>query len=119
MIPINELLFATGQTIYIVCLSGMISSCIGLLFGCLLFAWEQPSLMPCPKAFRISLFILNTIRAIPFLILMIALIPLARWLLGTAIGIHAAAISLTLGALPLMVHAVYTALKTLSKEHLV
>lgn len=116
MIQTIELLNATGETLYTVGISGLLSSLLGLWLGSILFAWEQPMLTPHPTGYRILSFMLNALRAIPFIILMIALIPITRLIVGSAIGIHAATFTLTIGAIPLMAQAVHTALKALPKE---
>jgi len=94
-----EILQASGQTIYMVFLSTLGAILLGWPIGTLLYVCEQ--IKPNKKIAKLLNFIINTSRSIPFIILMVALLPITRWLLGSAIGLHAAIVPLTLGATPL------------------
>lgn len=95
---IYDLLKATGETLYMVTLSTIIASLLGLPLGTLLYSTRQ--IRPSPKLQQgLSLFI-NVTRSIPFIILLVAIIPFTRCLVGTSIGINAAIVPLTLGATP-------------------
>ncbi|CEK09853.1 methionine ABC transporter permease [Legionella hackeliae] len=93
-----DLLIASGETLYMVLVSTFFAVLLGLPLGTLLFSSTKIK----PHAFLnrfISGFI-NFSRSIPFIILLVALIPFTRLLVGTSIGIHAAMVPLTLGATP-------------------
>jgi D-methionine transport system permease protein len=94
-----EILQASGQTAYMVILSTFGAVLLGWPLGTWLYTSEK--LHPNQSIAKILNFLINTSRSIPFIILMVALLPLTRWLLGSAIGLHAAIVPLTLGATPL------------------
>ncbi|KTD16681.1 methionine ABC transporter permease [Legionella jordanis] len=93
-----DLLIASAETLYMVIVSTFFAILLGLPLGTLLFT--SSTIKPNAKLSRsISAFI-NFSRSIPFIILLVALIPLTRLIVGTSIGIHAAMVPLSLGATP-------------------
>jgi D-methionine transport system permease protein len=94
-----EILQASGQTLYMILLSTLGATLLGWPLGTLVYVCER--LEPKPKIAKTLNFIINMVRSIPFIIFMVTLLPFTRWLIGTAIGLHAAIIPLTLGATPL------------------
>lgn len=93
-----NLLQATGETLYMVFLSTLLSVLLGLPLGTWLFSCRH--LRAKPRLYQLLNTIINITRSIPFIILLIALIPLTRVLVGSSIGLHAAIVPLTLGAIP-------------------
>lgn len=93
-----DLMIATGETLYMVLISGLFAILIGLPMGTLLFT--SGAVKPCPLLNRFIAGFINISRSIPFIILLVAIIPFTRLLVGTSIGIHAAMVPLTLGAAP-------------------
>lgn len=93
-----ELATATGQTLYMVGASTLFAVLLGLPLGTILFS--SHALKHQPSLFRIISALINIARSIPFIILLVALIPITRFLVGTSIGTHAAIVPLTLGAAP-------------------
>lgn len=93
-----EILFATGATLYMVIASTLLAIALGLPLGTLLFASSKIKKRPFLNKMVAS--IINISRSIPFIILLVALIPFTRLIVGTSIGIHAAMVPLTLGAAP-------------------
>ncbi len=104
---------ATGQTLWVVVVSGSLASLLGLMLGTTLFALQCPKLLEKPRLYQLVAIITNTVRAMPFLIFMIAIMPLTRHIAGTAIGLHASIVPLTLAAMPMMGRMVEHALKDL------
>ncbi|HBB53559.1 MAG TPA: methionine ABC transporter permease [Legionellales bacterium] len=96
---ITEIINASAQTMYMVLLSTLGAVLLGWPIGTLLYISER--LHPQKTIAKCLALIINMSRSIPFIILMVALLPFTRWLLGSAIGINAAIIPLTLGATPL------------------
>lgn len=94
-----EIIEATGQTLYMVLLSVLGAIILGWPLGTWLYITER--LHPNRLMARMLNGLINTTRSIPFIIFMVALLPFTRWLLGSAIGLHAAIVPLTLGATPL------------------
>lgn len=93
-----ELLKATGQTAYMTLISTFLACLLGLPLGTLLFCSEK--VKPAPRLGMVISGVINLTRAVPFIILLVALIPLTRLIVGTSIGIHAAMLPLTIGAVP-------------------
>jgi len=94
------LLQATWQTIYMVFISSFISIVVGLLLGAWLFLTNKKQQLENKPVNLIVGFIVNVTRSVPFIILMISIIPFTRLLVGTSIGIDAAIVPLTLCAIP-------------------
>ena len=103
----NLLIKALGQTVYMVSISMLIASLIGIL----LVVTEKNNILSCPIVNRPLSFIINIIRSIPFIILMVAIIPFTRILAGTSIGTTAAIIPLTLAAIPYIARMVETSIR--------
>lgn len=105
-----ELLKATGETLYMVLTSGFIASLIGIPFGVILSSTRKSNLLENLILNRVLAGIVNATRSIPFIILLIAIIPFTRWLTGTSIGTTAAIVPLTVGAIPFIARLVENAI---------
>mgnify|MGYP002721465261 CR=1 FL=1 len=81
-----ELIEATYETIYMVAVTFAISGGVGLLLGVLLYTTRQGNVLANRAVFNTVNFIVNTIRPIPFIILVAALQPMALEVVGTGIG---------------------------------
>lgn len=101
---ISDLLIATGETLYMVVVSTFFASVLGFPLGTLLFVSDK--IKPHPLLKRSIAALINITRSIPFIILLVALIPLTRLIVGTSIGINAAIVPLTLGATPFVARLV-------------
>lgn len=97
-----ELFSATFETLYMVLVSGVLALLLGLPLGVLLFSTRQINLLPMPLLNKSLSLIVNMMRSIPFIILMLAIIPLTRFLVGTSIGTSAAIVPLTLATIPFL-----------------
>lgn len=97
---INQLLVATGETLYMVSISSLLAVLLGLPLGLLLFVIKPKGLSPCNGLYRILSFINNILRSIPFIILLALLIPITRFIVGSSIGSSATIVPLTIGAIP-------------------
>jgi D-methionine transport system permease protein len=95
-------LFATalGETAVMVGISGVLSLVIGLPVGLLLVLTAEGGIWRQPLFNRVLGAVVNAFRSIPFIILLIALIPLTRLVVGTSIGTAAAIVPLTIAAVP-------------------
>lgn len=94
------LLKALWETLYMVMFSGGISFLLGIPLGVLLYATRAGRILQNRMANRVAGGIVNVGRSIPFIILMVAIIPLTRLLTGTSIGTTAAIVPLTIAAIP-------------------
>lgn len=97
---VEEILLATGQTLYMVLLSSFVATLFGLPLGILLFIWRPQSMLPKKALYHFLSIIINVGRSLPFIILLIAVLPFTRFIIGTTIGTNAAIVPLTLGAIP-------------------
>lgn len=93
-----DILIATGETLYMVLMSTLFATLLGLPLGTWLFS--SAHIKPHPLLHRSIATVINMTRSIPFIILLVALIPITRLIVGTSIGLHAAIVPLTLGATP-------------------
>lgn len=95
---ILDVLQASAETLYMTAVSTLLASLLGLPLGLSLFVFSR--IKPHQQFYRITAAAINFVRSIPFIILLVALIPLTRFLIGTSIGINAALVPLTIGAIP-------------------
>jgi D-methionine transport system permease protein len=106
---------AVVETLQMVSISGIFTLAIGLPLGIFLYTSASGGLRPMPVTNRIvSDVVVNITRSIPFAILMVALIPLARVITGSSIGPIAACVALTIGTVPFFARLVETALRDVS-----
>ena len=104
----------THQTIEMVFWSTVFSLIMGLPLGVLLHVTDkedQGGIIPKPVLNEILSRIVNILRSFPFLILMIILMPVARFILGTTIGTRASVVSLSIAAAPFVARVIETSLK--------
>ncbi|WP_196593007.1 methionine ABC transporter permease [Pectinatus sottacetonis] len=99
------------QTIYMVCVSMAIACIIGIPLGILLVTTAKDQILECKIVNRIIAVIVNAVRSVPFIILMVAIIPFTRMIVGTSIGTTAAMVPLTLAAIPFIGRQVENSLK--------
>lgn len=107
-----QLLFpALGETIYMVVAATFMAYVIGLPLGVLLVVSSPGHILPNPWIDRLLGTIINILRSAPFIILMVALIPFTRLLVGTTIGTTAAIVPLVISAAPFVARMVESSLK--------
>ena len=109
MIPL--LTKALGETVYMVAVSMAIASALGIPLGVLLYATDMGQILESPLLNKVIGTVVNAIRSIPFIILMVAIIPLTRLLVGSAIGTTAAMVPLVIASIPFIGRQVETSLK--------
>ncbi len=105
-----------GNTLYMVFAAGFFAFLVGLPLGILLWLWDRGGLMPAPLWHRLLAVVVNCGRSIPFAILMVAVIPLTRWVVGTSLGTTASLVPLTLAAAPFAARVVEKALRDIRSE---
>ena len=109
MIPL--LSKALGETVYMVVVSMIVATIIGVPLGVLLHTTSKGQILESLAVNRIVGAIVNAVRSIPFIILLVAIIPFTRLLVGTAIGTTAAMVPLVIAAIPFIGRQVETSLK--------
>lgn len=115
MLPMmyNDLAIATFQTLYMVFLSTLFACLLGLPLGVSLYT--SANIKPNLVLNKFLSAIINLSRSIPFIILLVALIPFTRIIIGSAIGINAAIVPLTIGAAPFFARLVDNVCQNLPK----
>ncbi len=109
------LLKATAETIYMVGIASFFATGVGLPLGVMLYLTRKGHLLEQPQLYRVLATLINITRSIPFIILMIAVIPFTRFIVGTSIGTNAAIVPLSLCAMPFIARIVENALLEVSK----
>ena len=102
---------ALGETIYMVVVSMAIASAIGVPLGVLLHTTAKGQILENMFVNQTIGSVVNAVRSIPFIILMVAIIPLTRFLVGSAIGTTAAIVPLVIASIPFIGRQVETSLK--------
>ncbi len=97
-------------TLQMFAISGIISFFLGLIVGVVLTVTKKDGIKPNRIVFSIIDIFINVFRSIPFIILLIFLIPFTRTLVGTAIGVTGAIVPLVFGTVPFFARQVETAL---------
>ncbi|MDU2064024.1 MAG: methionine ABC transporter permease [Sporomusaceae bacterium] len=100
-----------GQTVYMVIISTAIATILGIPLGVILVATNKGHILEKPALNRILGSIVNATRSVPFIILMVAIIPLTRMIAGTSIGTNAAIVPLSIAAIPFVGRIIESALK--------
>ncbi|MBT1427594.1 ABC transporter permease [Dickeya dianthicola] len=104
------MLNATLETLYMVGLAALFTVLVGLPTGVLLFISRQSGIMPLPRVNAVLGGVINLGRSLPFVVLLIALIPFTRWVVGTTLGSTAAVVPIAVGAFPFFARIVENAL---------
>ncbi len=99
------------DTCIMVGVSGLLGSLFGIPLGVLLFTTSPKGIAPLPIPNQVVGWIVNAVRSTPFIILMVAIIPLTRIIAGTSIGTAAAIVPLTIAVTPLIARLVETSLR--------
>lgn len=102
---------ALGETLYMVIISMVISSAIGIPLGVLLHVSAEGEILDAPLLNRAVGAVVNAVRSVPFIILMVAIIPLTRLIVGSAIGTTAAMVPLVIASIPFIGRQVETTLR--------
>jgi D-methionine transport system permease protein len=109
---LNEFPFAIWETVYSTLLATLFAIVIGLPLGVLLVTGEEKGIRPLPKPLMSFLNVLiNLLRSVPFIILMVMVIPLTRVIVGTSVGTMASVVPLTVAAFPFIARLVESSLR--------
>ena len=99
------------DTIYMTLISTIVAYIIGLPIGISLVVTDEGGIHPMPVYNKIMGFIVNVVRSVPFLILMIALMPYVRRIIGTGIGTSATVAVLIVASIPFVARLVESSIK--------
>jgi D-methionine transport system permease protein len=100
VLPLDRLLNSLGETLVMTAVSGAISFAVGLPLGLILVGTSPGGLWDNRWLNRVVGAIVNSFRSLPFIILLVALIPLTRLIVGTSIGTAAAIVPLSISGIP-------------------
>lgn len=103
------------QTIYMITISLVVAVAVGLPVGILLYVTDRGLFLENRSIQNVLGIVVNMVRSIPFIILLVALIPLTNAIVGTTIGPTAASVSLSVAAIPFFARIVETALREIDK----
>jgi len=108
---LGNLLQALWETLYMVGLSGLFTILIGLPLGIILVVTDRKHILENVVLNQTLGWIINVLRSAPFIILMVAVIPFTRMVVGTTVGTAASIVPLTIAAAPFFARLVETSLK--------
>ena len=111
---LTEFPLGLWETVYVTVLSTLFAIVIGLPLGILLVAGDENGIHPMPKPLMKAInVIINFLRSVPFLILIVMVIPLTRAIIGTSIGSVASIVPLVVAAFPFVARLVESSLREL------
>lgn len=99
------------ETLYMVFWSSLFALAIGLAFGITVVVTERGGILPIPVLNKVIGFFINTVRSLPFIILIVILLPVSRFIVGTSLGPKAAIVALSIGAAPFLARIIENSLK--------
>lgn len=107
----NMLMKGIGETLYMVFFSSVLSYVIGIPLGIALVVTDKDGIRPVPVFNKVLGLVINILRSIPFIILLIMVIPITRLLVGKIIGCNATVVPLVIAAAPYIGRMVESSLK--------
>lgn len=108
---LEKALIATWETVYMVTVSTFLSYLAGLPLGVIMVVSSEGHILENRGLNQTLGAIINAVRSVPFIIFLILIIPLTRFIVGTSIGTTASIVPLTLAAIPFVARLVETSLK--------
>ena len=108
---LNLMLHGTLETFYMVLISTLLAYIIGLPLGIILCVTDEGGIAPNRFVNKVLGFIVNMLRSVPFLILLVALLPFTRKIVGTTIGSTATIVPLVIGSAPFIARMVESSVK--------
>lgn len=111
----EQLWAATQETLYMTVLSGIATFVLGIILGLALFLTARGGLFQHRLLYSVISIVVNVFRSIPFIILIVLLIPFTKTIVGTILGANAALPALIVGAAPFYARLVEIALREVDK----
>lgn len=103
------------ETLIMVGISGLIGAAAGIPLGIVLYLTDRQGVLPNRVVYGTLGIVVNAVRSTPFIILLVAVIPFTRLLVGSSIGTAAAVVPLTIAAAPFVARLVETALREVDR----
>jgi D-methionine transport system permease protein len=107
---------ATKESAYMVLVATVLTAVLGLLVGVALVLTDRGGLLQLRPVNALLGLIVNIGRSLPFIILLVAIIPFTRAVVGTTIGTSAAIVPLTVGAIPFYARLVETSIREVNRD---
>lgn len=111
----NIFIDALLQTLYMIIVPTLAATILGFILAIILVITAPNGLKPNNTVYSILGFIVNVFRSFPFMILIVALIPFTRLIVGSSIGETAAIVPITIGAAPFIARVIESALNEVDK----
>jgi D-methionine transport system permease protein len=114
-LTLSLLAIAFAQTLYMTIVSGLIATLFGIPLGMILYSSRRGGIL---EHGALNLFLssaTNALRSVPFIILLVAIVPFTRLIVGTSIGTNAAIVPLVIGAIPFIGRIVENSLNAIPK----
>ncbi|MDI3359208.1 methionine ABC transporter permease [Lelliottia sp. V89_10] len=111
----DQLWAATLETLYMTAISGVATFALGIVLGLALFLTSRGGLFHNRTVYSVISIVVNVFRSIPFIILIVLLIPFTKTIVGTILGANAALPALIVGAAPFYARLVEIALREVDK----
>lgn len=108
------LLTGFNETAYMVILSTIAALALGMPLGIILVVTEKGHVLENPRINKVLGTVINIVRSFPFIILIVVLLPLARFIVGTTLGATAAVVPLAIGSAPFLARIIENCLKEVS-----
>lgn len=108
---IEEMLGGIGETLYMTLFSTLLAYLLGMPIGVALYVTDKNGLKPHKGINAVLGTIVNIVRSVPFIILLITILPFTQWLLGTTLGATATVVPLVICAAPFIGRMVESSLK--------
>ncbi|QWV91880.1 ABC transporter permease [Geomonas oryzisoli] len=112
---IPMLLTGFGETLYMVVLSTVAAIVLGLPLGVLVVITSTGHVLESPRLNRVLGALINVTRSFPFIIMIVLLLPLSRFLVGTTLGATAACVPLSIAAAPFLARIIENSLKEVDR----
>lgn len=110
-----EIWEATKDTLYMMAASLLFTIILGLMLGIILFLTSRRQLLEQPVVYAVLSFIVNVLRSVPFVILMILIMPVTKMLTGTTLGVEGSIPPLVAAATPFFARLVETSLREVDR----
>ncbi|KGT91598.1 methionine import system permease MetP [Erwinia typographi] len=114
-LKLDQLWAATAETLYMTALAGVATFVLGIVLGLVLFLTARGGLYQNRTLYSVISILVNVFRSIPFIILIVLLIPFTKTLIGTILGANAALPALIVGAAPFYARLVEIGLREVDK----
>lgn len=109
----NEVYQAVLDTVYMLGISVFFSTIIGIPLGVILYLTDKGMILQNKLIYQVLSFLINVLRSVPFIILLIVMMPLTAFLVGTSLGVKGVIPPLIFGAFPFFTRLVENSLKEL------